>query len=71
MTIVIENPEKIIKKLNEAANKSDLKTFAEITKTNLNNTLQKNQSMTIKNPKWKYNVIHMTLYRAVLRHRHQ
>ena len=42
LTIVIENQEKIIKKLNEAADKSDLKTFAEITKTNLNNTLKKN-----------------------------
>ena len=47
LTIVIENQEKIIKKLNEAADKSDLKTFAEITKTNLNNTLQKNLSTTI------------------------
>ena len=46
MTIVIENQEKIIKKL-EAADKSDLKIFAEITKTNLNNTLQKNLSTTI------------------------
>ena len=44
LTIVIENQEKIIKKLNETANKSDLKTFAEITKTN---TLQKNLSTTI------------------------
>ena len=34
------------KKLNEAADKSDLKTFAEITKTNLNNT-QKNLSTTM------------------------
>ena len=47
LTIVIENQEKIIKKLNEAADKSDLNTFAEITKTNLNNTLQKNLSTTI------------------------
>ena len=47
LTIVIENQEKIIKKLNEAADKSDLKTFAEITKINLNNTLQKNLSTTI------------------------
>ena len=47
LTIVIENQEKIIKKLNEAVDKSDLKTFAEITKTNFNNTLQKNLSTTI------------------------
>ena len=47
LTIVIENQEKIIKKLNEAADKSDLKTFSEITKINLNNTLQKNLSTTI------------------------
>ena len=47
LTIVIENQEKIIKKLNEEADKSDLKTFAENTKINLNNTLQKNLSTTI------------------------
>ena len=47
MTIAIENQEQIILKLNEAADKSDLKTFAEITKINLNNTLQQNLSTTI------------------------
>ena len=31
----------------KAVDKSDLKIFAEITKNNLNNTLQKNLSMTI------------------------
>ena len=44
LTIVIDNQEKRIKKLNEAADITDLKTF---TKTNLNNTLQKNLSTTI------------------------
>ena len=34
-------------KINDAGNKSDLKIFSEITKTNLNNTLQQKLSMTI------------------------